>query len=176
MVEKKFKMKVPHVPIKVSDMPIYLQKKEISAFIAWEPHCANTVHLGYGHSVYTSRDIFPGHQCCALAVQGKLLREKPEMVEKMIKMYLDTYRFYLANKEEMVKLMSEKTLMPVKVLKDALEHVEYANPPYIHVDSLRIFTKELIEAKKIEPGKVTDIDKFVAEIYNDKFIKGAVKG
>jgi NitT/TauT family transport system substrate-binding protein len=176
MVEKKFKMKVPHVPIKVSDMPIYLQKKEISAFIAWEPHCANTVHLGYGHSIYTSRDIFPGHQCCALGVQGKLIRERPDMVEKVTKVYLDTFQYFNAHKEEMIKLMSEKTLMPIKVMKEAVEFCGYPNPPYVNVESLKIFTRELIDAKKIEPHKVPNVDKFVAEIYNDKFIKAAVKG
>ncbi|MBI5966884.1 MAG: ABC transporter substrate-binding protein, partial [Deltaproteobacteria bacterium] len=176
MVEKKFKMKVPHVPIKVSDMPIYLQKKEIAGFIAWEPHCANTVHLGYGHSIYTSGDIFPGHQCCALGVQGKLVREKPDMVQKITKIYVDTYRFFLAHQEEMLKLMSEKTLMPVKVLKEALEYVQYPDPPYVHVESLRIFTRELIDAGKIPRDKVRDVDKFVAEIYNDRFIKAALKG
>lgn len=176
MAEKKLKMKVSHVPIKVSDMPIYLSKKEIAAFIAWEPICSNAVEMGYGHAVYTSRDIFPGHQCCVFAVRGKWIQEKPEKVQRLTNLYLESMRYFEKNRGEMLKVISRKTQISEKALNEALKVVGYPDPPYVHVESLRVFAKELIEAQKIEASKVPDVEKFVAEIYNDKFIKTAVKG
>jgi NitT/TauT family transport system substrate-binding protein len=109
MVEKKLKMKVSHVPIKVSDMPIYLSKKEIAAFIAWEPICSNAVEMGYGHAVYASKDIFPGHQCCVFAVRGKWIQEKPEKVQRLTNLYLESMRYFQKNRDEMLKVVSRKT-------------------------------------------------------------------
>ncbi len=176
MAEKKLKMKVSHVPIKVSDMPIYLSKKEIAAFIAWEPICTNAVEMGYGHAVYASKDIFPGHQCCVFAVRGKWIREKPEKVQRLTNLYVESMRYFQKNRDEMLKVVSRKTQISEKALNEALKVVGYPDPPYVHVESLRVFAKELIEAQKIEASKVPDVEKFVAEIYNDKFIKAAVKG
>ncbi len=176
MVEKKLKMKVSHVPIKVSDMPIYLSKKEIDAFISWEPICSNAVEMGYGHSLYTSKDIFPGHQCCVFAVRGKWIKESPEKVQRLTNLYLESMRYFQKNKNEMLKVVSRKTQISEKTLNEALKVVGYPEPPYVHEESLRVFAKELIEANKIEASKVPDVDKFVSEIYNDKFIKKAVKG
>jgi NitT/TauT family transport system substrate-binding protein len=176
MVEKKLKMKVSHVPIKVSDMPIYLQKKEIVAFIAWEPICSNAIDMGYGHSLYTSKDIFPGHQCCVFAIRGKWIKEKPEKVQRLTNMYLENMRYFQKNRDEMLKIISRKTKISEKVLNDALKVVGYPEPPYVNVDSMLVFARDLIDAKKIEASKVPDVNKFVADIYNDSFIKAAVKG
>jgi NitT/TauT family transport system substrate-binding protein len=176
MAEKKLKIKVSHVPIKVSDMPIYLSKKEIAAFIAWEPICSNAVDMGYGHAVYTSKDIFPGHQCCVFAVRGKWIQERPEKVQRLTNLYLESMRYFLKNQDEMLKVISQKTQISEKALKEALKVVGYPDPPLVHVESLRVFTKELIDTQKIEASKVPDVEKFVADIYNDKFIKAALKG
>lgn len=176
MVEKKMKMKVMHVPIKVSDMPIYLSKKEIAAFIAWEPICSNAVDMGYGHNLYTSKEIFPGHQCCVFAIRGKWIREKPEKVQRLTKMYLENMRYFQKNLDEMLKIISRKTKISEKVLRESMKAVGYPDPPYVNMESMKVFAKELIDAKKIETAKVPDVDKFLADIYNDKFIKTAVQG
>jgi NitT/TauT family transport system substrate-binding protein len=176
MVEKKLKMKVLHVPIKVSDMPIYLSKKEIAAFIAWEPICSNAVDMGYGHNLYTSKEIFPGHQCCVFAIRGKWIKEKPEKVQRLVKMYLENMRYFQKNLDEMLKIISRKTKISEKVLRESMKAVGYPDPPYVNMESMKVFARELIDAKKIETAKVPDVDKFLADIYNDKFIKAAVQG
>ena len=176
MVEKKLKMKVLHVPIKVSDMPIYLSKKEIAAFIAWEPICSNAVDMGYGHNLYTSKEIFPGHQCCVFAIRGKWIKEKPEKVQRLTKMYLENMRYFQKNLDEMLKIISRKTKISEKVLRESMKAVGYPDPPYVNMESMKVFARELIDAKKIETAKVPDVDKFLADIYNDKFIKAAVQG
>ena len=176
MVEKKLKMKVLHVPIKVSDMPIYLSKKEIAAFIAWEPICSNAVGMGYGHNLYTSKEIFPGHQCCVFAIRGKWIKEKPEKVQRLTKMYLENMRYFQKNLDGMLKIISRKTKISEQVLKESMKAVGYPDPPYVNMESMKVFAKELIDAKKIEVAKVPDVDKFLADIYNDKFIKTAVQG
>jgi len=176
MVEKKMKMKVLHVPIKVSDMPIYLSKKEIAAFIAWEPICSNAVGMGYGHNLYTSKEIFPGHQCCVFAIREKWIKEKPEKVQRLTKMYLENMRYFQKNLDGMLKIISRKTKISEQVLKESMKAVGYPDPPYVNMESMKVFAQELIDAKKIEGKKVPDVDKFLADIYNDKFIKAAVQG
>lgn len=176
MVEKKHNIKIQHVPIKVSDMPIYLNKKEIKGFIAWEPNCSRAVDMGYGKILLTSHDMLPGHQCCVLAVQGKMIKENPAKVKRIMKAYLRALDYANKNQEETVKLIAKHTNLSEKVVKVALPIVKYPSPPFADKESLKVMGQLLMDTGKIEKDKVPDLNKLIAEVYNETFLKEAVGG
>jgi NitT/TauT family transport system substrate-binding protein len=174
MVEKKHGVRIKHVPIKVSDMPIYLSKKEIKGFIAWEPHCARAVDMGYGKILLTSHDILPGHQCCVLALQGKMIRESPGKVKRILRAYLKAMRFLRDNREETIKMMIKYTNLSEQIVNEALPRVYHSYPPHVDVGSLKIMGETLLASGKIQKSKVPDLNKLVAEVYDDSFLKEAI--
>jgi len=176
MVEKQHKVRILHVPIKVSDMPIYLNKKEIKGFISWEPHCSRAVDMGYGKILLTSHDMLPNHQCCVLAVQGKTIKENPAKVKRIMKAYLRALDYANKNREETVKLMAKYTNLSDNVVKAALPIVKNPYPPFVDTESLKVMGQLLMDTGKIEKDKVPDLNKLIAEVYNETFLKEAVGG
>jgi len=176
MVEKQHNIRIQHVPIKVSDMPIYLNKKEIIGFISWEPNCSRAVDMGYGKILLTSHEMLPGHQCCVLAVQGKMIKENPAKVKRIMKTYVKALDYGNKNREETIQLMAKYTNLSESVVKAALPIVKNPYPPYVDKGSLKVMGELLIDTGKIEKDKVPDLNKLIAEIYNETFLKEAVGG
>lgn len=176
MVEKKHNIKIQHVPIKVSDMPIYLQRKEIKGFIAWEPHAGRAVDMGYGRILLTSYDMLPGHQCCVLSVQGKMIKENPDKVKRIMRAYLRALDYANKNPEETLKLMAKYTNLSENVVKTARKIVKNPSPPFVDKKSLMEMGQLLIDTGKIEKGRVPDLNKLIVEVYNETFLKEALGG
>lgn len=171
MVARKHGIKIKPVHMKVTDMPIYLKKKEISGFIAWEPHCSRSVDMGYGHFMLDSHDILPNHQCCVLVVQGRLIKEEPDTVRKIIKAYTKGMEYLRQNPEESKNLMVKYTGLPKHVVEMALPVIKHPYPPYLNVPSLKVMAEGLRRGGKIRKRQVPDIDKFVKNSYDHSFLK-----
>jgi len=176
MVERQHNIRILHVPIKVSDMPIYLNKKEIKGFISWEPHCSRAVDMGYGKILLTSHDMLPNHQCCVVAVQGKMIKENPAKVKRILKAYLRALDYANKNREETVKLMAKYTNLSDAVVKAALPIVKNPYPPFVDKESLKVMGQLLMDTGKIEKDKVPDLNKLIGEVYNETFLKEAIGG
>lgn len=170
-VEKDYNIKMQHVSMKVSDMPLYLQKGEIDGFIAWEPVASRTVDLGYGHTVATSHDILPGHQCCAVVVRGELLKKDPALVRKVFQVYMKAFEYYRKHPEEVLELTAQKTGLSKKVIAMSLKNVQLPYPPYINVPNVKLQIEGLIQTGKIRPGAITDLNKFIELSYDQSFLK-----
>ncbi|MEW6376880.1 MAG: ABC transporter substrate-binding protein [Thermodesulfobacteriota bacterium] len=171
MVARKHNITIKKRHMSVPDMPIFLQKGEIDGFIAWAPHNEKAEALGYGRIILTSADILPGHQCCVLVAQGKLLKEEPELVRKVIRAYMKAFQYEQKNHEENIDLVVKYTNAPKDVVKKAWGHTPHPYPPYVSVESLKMQADGLIKGGKIQKDKVKDLDKFVADLYHPKFIK-----
>jgi NitT/TauT family transport system substrate-binding protein len=170
MVARSNNIKIKKRHMSVPDMPMFLKKGEIDGFIAWSPHNAKTEALGYGHILLTSHDILPGHQCCVLVARGQLLREKPELVKKVIKAYMRAFDYEKQNQDETIDLVVKYTNAPKNVVKRAWGLTPHPFPPYVDPDSLKLQAEGLIKGGKIQKGAVKNLDKFVAEVYRPEFL------
>jgi len=171
MVARKYNISIKKRHMSVPDMPIFLQKGEIDGFIAWSPHNEKAENLGYGHIILTSADILPGHQCCVLVAKGSLLKQEPELVKKVIRVFMKSYQYEQKNHEETIDLVVKYTNAPKEVVKKAWAHTPHPYPPYVSVDSLKMQAEGLIKGGKIQKDKVKDLDKFVADLYHPEFVK-----
>jgi NitT/TauT family transport system substrate-binding protein len=173
IVARRNNIKIFHKHMSVPDMPIYLKKGEIDGYIAWSPHNSKAVKLGYGHILLTSHDILPGHQCCVLVARGELLREKPELVRKVIRAFMRAYDYERASKknhDETIDLVVKYTNAPKDVVLKAWDLTPHPYPPYVSIDSIKMQAEGLIKGGKIKKGVVKNMDKFIAEAYRPEFL------
>jgi len=173
MVAKKFNITVDIRSHRFSDLPILLEKGEIDAFIDWEPFCAEAVVKGTGQVIYTSAEILAGHQCCILYVSGKMFREQPDLARKILKIHVRALReIKERSPDEAMKVFSEMSGRPLDTVREAWKRMKWEY--YVDESSAKIFVKSLIEDKKIEPGKVPDVDAFVKSFIDRKFLDGVL--
>lgn len=174
MLARKNNIKIQQMGLNVSDMPIFLSKKEIDGFIAWEPHPSRAVDSGYGHLLATSHDMLPGHQCCVFVAKGELIRKNPELVRKVIKVYVKTFDHYFdllkKNPEELIDLTAKYTGMSKKVIEMSMKTLQIPYPPYANVPDLKLQAEGLIKDGKITKVSVTNVDNFIASIYDPSFV------
>ncbi len=168
-------IKIAHKSMKVSDMPIFLQKGEIDGFIAWAPHPARAVDLKYGHQILTSHDLMPDHQCCVLVSRESTLKKDPETARKVVQTYLKAFKWFLDNQQESVAMMVKATGMKEEVVLEAMKTVKYPFPPYVNMPSVKVMAEGLVETGKVEKDKVTDMDAFIKAMYKPEILEAALK-
>jgi NitT/TauT family transport system substrate-binding protein len=163
MVEKKFNITVTHQHYRVSDLPIALGKGEVDAYIAWEPFATEAVVDGIGHIIYTSHDILPNHQCCIFYVSGKIYREQPDLLKKLIKVHIKAMKFIVNNGADAMKIFSNMTGKPMEIIENSWERMVWDYHP--NIESMKAFVGYLVEQGKIRPEDVPDVDKFISEVF-----------
>lgn len=163
-------IKILHKNMKVSDMPIFLNKGEIDGFIAWAPHPSRAVDLGYGHILLTSHDMIPGHQCCVLVAKGEWLKQDPDTAKKVLRAYMKAFDWYRAHPDETIAMMAKATGIDEKVIRMALQTVVHPYPPKADIPSMKLMTDILVKAGKLQPDVVKDVDQFVAGMYRPELL------
>jgi NitT/TauT family transport system substrate-binding protein len=177
MVEKVAKdngIKITRKSMKVSDMPIFLQKGEIDGFIAWAPHPARAVDLKYGHELLTSHDILPEHQCCVVVAKGGLLKSDPALVRTVLQTYLEAYKWFFEHQDEAVAMVSKVTGMDPRVVRTAMKTVRYPDPPYCNVESMKLMAQGLAESGKVQKSAIVDLDGFMKDLYRPQILEELV--
>ncbi len=163
-IEKENGIKVSHRNMKVSDMPLFLKKGEVDAFIAWEPHISRTESLGYGHVLLTSKDIMPNHQCCALVTREKTIAADPQMADDVVSVYLEAMEWFNTHHDEAIKMISKVTGIAEKDISTAMQRVSYPMPPYLDQPSMKILLEGLVASNKIKKENVKDPAEFIKQM------------
>ena len=66
------------------DMPAGLRSKQFDAFIVGEPFGARSELDGIGRVLYYTKDVWPNFISCVLAVDERLIRDRPELVQELV--------------------------------------------------------------------------------------------
>jgi len=165
------KIRIQRMAMRVSEMSLFLQKKEIDGFIAWAPHPARAVMENSGYELLASRDLMPDHQCCVLVAKESVLRGNPETVNKLLEIYLEAYKWFLENPDESIKLLAQNTGMAENIVRQALNTVKYPYPPYCDVASMRSLARDLMGTGKITAVKERDLDPFMESLYRPELLE-----
>lgn len=161
IVEEKEGISVTRIHYKVTDLPLALERGEIDAFIAWEPFCAKAIVGGFGHVVYTSREILPNHQCCVFYISGRILREDRDLAVGLVRAHVRGMRFVMERENDAMKIFIDRTGESEKIVRESWKRMVWGYT--LDIDSMKTFTKWLIDAGKIEAGAVPDVDAFVED-------------
>lgn len=171
MYEQKHGIKTEHVFVKVTDMPTLLRNKEIAGYIVWEVTGSAGLAMGGGRVLATSKDIRSGHECCCLVASGKFLRDDPDAALRLVRAFAQGLKHAVSNREDLVQVVARRDGLEVDLARRALANVQYKYPPFNDPADVAFVVRELIKADKIERGKVPDVDRFVADVLDNRMIR-----
>ena len=175
LVAAKYGITIKHRNMKVSDMPLFLQKGEIDGFVAWEPHISRAEGLGYGHVLLTSQEILPNHQCCVLVSRESTVKANPEMAKDVMAAYLEAMNWFNDHREEAVGMISKATGIKVEDVNKAMQRVSYPMPPYLDEASMVLVVNSLVDSKKVKKENVPDAAAFVKGMIRQDIMEEQLK-
>ncbi|MEM2934023.1 MAG: ABC transporter substrate-binding protein [Methanocellales archaeon] len=85
--------KIAIVDVAPKDMRAKLEAGEINGFVAWEPFVSDAVISGTGKILASSRDIWPSHPCCVVAVDRKFAAQNPEAVVNFLRAHVEATNY-----------------------------------------------------------------------------------
>lgn len=169
--EQKHGIKTEHVFVKVTDMPTLLRNKEIAGYLVWEVTGSAGLAMGGGRIFATSKDIRADHECCALVASGKFLRNDPDAALRLVRAFAQGLKYAISNRDEMVQIVARRDGLDPELARRALANVRYKYPPVNDPQDLAFVVQALMNADKIERGQVPDIDRFVADVLDNRMIR-----
>jgi nitrate/nitrite transport system substrate-binding protein len=119
----------PDVDIKIRVVPppemvANLQAENIDGYLAPDPFNQRAVHQGIGFIWKLSRDIWPGHPCCAFATSKDFATKNPNTFRALLKAVIDaTFHVKKAeNRAEVAKAIAPRNYLnqPVEVVEQVL--------------------------------------------------------
>jgi ABC-type nitrate/sulfonate/bicarbonate transport system substrate-binding protein len=119
----------------------------------------------------TSRDISPGHECCALVASGKFLREDPDGAQRLVKTFAQGLKYVVDNPAELVPVVAKRDGLDEDTARRALANVKYAYPPVNDPADLAAVVESLLGSGKLERKQVPDTRKFVEDLIDNRLVK-----
>jgi ABC-type nitrate/sulfonate/bicarbonate transport system substrate-binding protein len=108
---------------------------------------------------------------------GKMIRERPDVVRRYIRAYVEAIHYYKTHKEETLKILKKYSRVEDRaVLEDSWEwHTRYfPNVPYPTVDGYQLILQDLVasnpKAAKANAKDMVDM-RFIKELEDSGFIK-----
>ncbi|MCC5942714.1 MAG: ABC transporter substrate-binding protein [Balneolaceae bacterium] len=86
------------------DMPGALSAKAIDAYFVGEPFAASAELSGSGDILYHAKDIWPDFISCALVVHERLIEQRPDVVENLVRGIAESGEWAEQNRLEAAKI------------------------------------------------------------------------
>jgi sulfonate transport system substrate-binding protein len=169
-------IKYEHVPGKITDVAIMIQKGEVEAFIGWEPASAAAVAQAPDLLHYIQRlPPIPNSESLQLAFTTPYVKSNPETVEKFVRATLRGIAWIKANgnqktAELVAKKMNDPKAVPVNL--NALESVDLTQPR-LDMPSTRLWLTTIAKQGKIPEDLVKDVDGWVGKYLDYSFLDKA---
>jgi ABC-type nitrate/sulfonate/bicarbonate transport system substrate-binding protein len=87
-----------------------------------EPYAAVLEGMGLGRTVRRTGDLWPGAPGCSLTTTADIIARRPELVERMVRAYVEGARFVLDYPEESAEIASRFIGIAPRFIRAALEH------------------------------------------------------
>ncbi len=175
-IEQSRGIKVLHVPAKISDVAVMIQKGEVEAFIGWEPASAAAVAQAPDLLHYIQRlPPIPNAESLELGFRTAYLKENPEMVAKFVRATLRGIEWIKQNgNEKTAELIAKKVNDPntYQINLEALKSVDLTQPR-IDMPSTRIWLTTIANQGKIPEELVKDVDGWVMKYVDYSFLEKA---
>jgi NitT/TauT family transport system substrate-binding protein len=146
-----------------------LDKKEIDAFIMWDPFGQLYIDSKKGYSILSNTKTPPYSEkyCCLLALRGKLVDENPKTAEKITRAIIKGAKWVSDNPEEAAKIIVEKKYISGDVASNAalLKQYNFESSVDGGRDSLIEVVKSLKKQNILD--KSTNGDELVNKAYVD---------
>jgi NitT/TauT family transport system substrate-binding protein len=175
-IQQTMGLKFEHVPGKITDFAVMIQKGEVEAFIGWEPASAAAIAQVPDLMHYIQRlPPIPNSESLQLAFTPAYVKANPDTVEKFVRATLKGIEWIKANgKEKTAELIARKMNDPKSyaVNLDALGSVDLTQPR-LDMPSTRIWLTTIAKQGKIPEELVKDVDGWVGKYLDYSFLDKA---
>jgi NitT/TauT family transport system substrate-binding protein len=175
-IQQTMGIKFQHVPAKISDVAIMIQKGEVEAFIGWEPASAAAVAQAPDLLHYIQRmPPIPNSESLQLAFTPAYVKENPETVQKFVRATLRGIEWIKANgKQKTAEMVSKKMNDPksLPVNLDALDSVDLTQPR-LDMASTRLWLTTIAKQGRIPEDLVKDVDAWIGKYLDYSFLDKA---
>lgn len=175
-IEESQGFKVNHVPAKISDVAIMIEKGEVEAFIGWEPASAAAIAQAPDLLHYIQQlPPIPNAESLELAFRPAYIKSNRDTVVKFIRATLRGIAWIKANgSEKTAQLLAKKMNDPnsYKINLNALGSVDVTQPR-IDMPSTRIWLTAIAQQGKISEDLVKDVDSWVMKYVDYSFLNKA---
>jgi len=175
-IQQSMGLKYEHVPAKITDVSVMIQKGEVEAFIGWEPASAAAVAQAPDLLHYIQRlPPIPNSESLQLAFAPGYVKANPETVEKFVRATLKGVEWIKTNgNEKTAELVAKKMNDPKSyaVNLDALKSVDLTQPR-LDMPSTRIWLTTIAKQGKIPEELVKDVDGWVGKYLDYSFLDKA---
>lgn len=113
------------ITIKPPEMIPVLTGRQIDAFIAWEPYPSMAVTQGTGRVLTCSRDIWPDHPCCVLAVSTPFMKKRPAEAAALTKAHHRSIAYIGQNPADALSIGIKYTALDAATVSLALQSIHF---------------------------------------------------
>ena len=150
-----------------------LKSGAVDAVFLPHPSPVTVVEEGIGRVVINSGEMNPDHPCCVLAVNGKLIREHPEVVKELVRIHIDATDYVNKNVNESAKIYAKKTGDTESVSVKSMNEWDgsWITDPHVISEAVVAYSDSQYESnlitKKLTEDQIFDFT-FYDEVMNEK--------
>ena len=86
-----------------------------------EPYATMLEHLGLGHVIQRTGDVWPGAPGCSLTTTSNVIAAKPDLVQRMVGAYMRGARFADTNRDESAVIAEKYIGLSAEIIRKALD-------------------------------------------------------
>lgn len=86
-----------------------------------EPYATMLEHLGLGHVIQRTGDVWPGAPGCSLTTTSNIIAAKPDLVQRMVGAYMRGARFADTNRDESAEIAEKYIGISSEIIRKALD-------------------------------------------------------
>jgi len=169
-------IKFQHVPAKITDVAVMIQKGEVEAFIGWEPASAAAIAQAPDILHYVQQlPPVPNSESLQLVFKPEYAKANPDTVTAFVKATLRGIGWIKANgKEKTAEMVAKKVNDPKSyaVNLNALGSVDLTQPR-LDMASTRLWLQTIAKQGKIDEALVKDVDGWVGKYLDYSFLDKA---
>jgi sulfonate transport system substrate-binding protein len=148
-----------------------LEQGRVDAWAGLDPHMAAS-ELEASSRVLYRNPAFSSYGF--LNTTDEFINKYPEHLKRVLKVYERARLWALANPDETAKIVAEESKLSVPVAKRQLTRADFTKPipEKMHLDALYATAPILLDEEIVRKG--TDLNKFIKELVDDRFIKAVI--
>jgi sulfonate transport system substrate-binding protein len=149
-----------------------LERGDVDAWAGLDPFIAATELEAGSKTIYRNADF---SSYGFLNTTDSFIAEHPEELQRVLNVYERARLWILANKDEAIAITAEASKQTPEVIARQFTRANFtkAVPDEQHIDTLKATAPLLIAEDVVRRG--TDLDRFIAELVDDRFAREAVK-
>jgi ABC-type nitrate/sulfonate/bicarbonate transport system substrate-binding protein len=86
-----------------------------------EPYATMLEHLGLGHVIQRTGDVWPGAPGCSLTTTSNVIAAKPDLVQRMVGAYMRGAGFADTNRDESAEIAEKYIGLSAEIIRKALD-------------------------------------------------------